>query len=179
MHDFAHDYQWTFDQPGNCMGQFECTRCGGTWLRQVRHDYQWEFFQPAACEGQHCCSRCGDTVSQEAPHEWAWLTEPTETDCPRTACRRCARAETRRHDFQWTFAEDLTPRTEQARQAVARALRRAYAGGCLQLWACAHCGWPDPLRHQEAHSWTETISSDDYYRDCSRCGRRDTQPGLD
>jgi hypothetical protein len=166
-----HTYEWNYDQPGNCASRLECTRCGTTLHRATRHAYQWEYFEPAACEGQDRCSRCGSTINQEVRHDAHWLPEAA-CQC---ICRRCARTETRRHDYSYTYATDLTPKTQQARQTAAR-LMEDHPSRCLQLWACAHCGRPDPLKHQEAHDWQETITSEDYYRDCSRCGRRDQFP---
>jgi hypothetical protein len=170
-----HVYRWNYDQPGSCAARFTCTRCGRTWFQETRHAYQWEYFEPAACEGQDRCSRCEDTINREVRHDDHWLPEVTETAC-RCICRRCARTETRKHDYHWTDETDLAPKTEQARQTAARLLEEHRSVGCLQLWACAHCGRPDPLKHQEAHDWRVTLSSDEYYRDCRRCGRHDPTP---
>jgi hypothetical protein len=175
-----HVYEWGYDAPGGCDGRYRCTRCGASdpaWIvpkmaprLRTRHRYQWEYDATGRCAGENRCTRCGDPTAEAERHDYHWLVAATEQGCRDGTCCRCAGTVTQTHDYRWAF-EPPTPPTPYPPGTLGTRVLRRDSFSCVQRYECANCGRAEPSKRQEAHNWHETISSDEHYRECGRCGK--------
>ena len=178
--DTRHVSDLVYAEPGACDKIFSCTRCGvaTSKVRFNRHSYQWAYDEPGRCAGEDRCPRCGDTTGEAERHVYHWLVAATEQACRDGVCQRCAVTVTQVHDYRWVYEPDRLP--PPATPGTFRAMmERSPIPTCAQRYECANCARADPGKQRIAHDWQETITSDENYRDCSRCSSREHWPYRD